>query len=173
MKKCPYCGKEVLAVAKKCRHCGQWIVKKEQVPTHSPIAPASKRNGKMSVKKWLLYILLSIVGGVVLIVARILKTVISIDDASPTKSETVFVCNDTDDSESGSVDIYDMKKKQGKDSPSEQQGEVDNVGEEVLLEDITTDDPEELISIAESYENSVETDVNLRKAFYLRCTEFG
>lgn len=24
-KKCPYCGKEVLAVAKKCRYCGKWI----------------------------------------------------------------------------------------------------------------------------------------------------
>lgn len=29
-KKCPYCGKEILAVAKKCRHCGQWM------PNESP-----------------------------------------------------------------------------------------------------------------------------------------
>ena len=26
MKRCPYCGKEILAVAKKCKYCGQWLV---------------------------------------------------------------------------------------------------------------------------------------------------
>jgi len=27
VKRCPYCGEEVLAVAKKCKHCGEWIDK--------------------------------------------------------------------------------------------------------------------------------------------------
>lgn len=26
-KKCPYCGEEILAVAKKCKHCGEWLDK--------------------------------------------------------------------------------------------------------------------------------------------------
>lgn len=26
-KKCPYCGEEILAVAKKCKHCGEWFEK--------------------------------------------------------------------------------------------------------------------------------------------------
>jgi len=26
-KQCPYCGEEVLAVAKKCKHCGEWLEK--------------------------------------------------------------------------------------------------------------------------------------------------
>lgn len=31
-KKCPYCGEEILAVARKCKHCGEWLDRKEQIP---------------------------------------------------------------------------------------------------------------------------------------------
>ena len=24
-KRCPYCGEEILAIAKKCKHCGEWL----------------------------------------------------------------------------------------------------------------------------------------------------
>jgi hypothetical protein len=27
--KCPYCGEEILAVAKKCKHCGEWLDEEE------------------------------------------------------------------------------------------------------------------------------------------------
>ena len=38
VKKCPYCGKEILAVAKKCKHCGNWIEEKNN-PIHSHEQP--------------------------------------------------------------------------------------------------------------------------------------
>lgn len=25
MKQCPYCGEDILAIAKKCKHCGEWL----------------------------------------------------------------------------------------------------------------------------------------------------
>ena len=30
-KRCPYCGEEILAVAKKCKHCGEWIKEEDVV----------------------------------------------------------------------------------------------------------------------------------------------
>lgn len=41
---CPYCGGEILAVAKKCKHCGQWLLVKcpfcdEDIPAGSVICP--------------------------------------------------------------------------------------------------------------------------------------
>lgn len=50
-KRCPYCGEEILAVAKKCKHCGEWLDKEEtkacgicgeKIPANTTICPHCK-----------------------------------------------------------------------------------------------------------------------------------
>lgn len=50
-KRCPYCGEEILAVAKKCKHCGEWLEEKrskacpvcgEQIDEDASICPHCK-----------------------------------------------------------------------------------------------------------------------------------
>ena len=36
-KNCPYCGEEILASAKKCKHCGEWLEEQENVLTNEEI----------------------------------------------------------------------------------------------------------------------------------------
>lgn len=36
-KRCPYCGEEILAVAKKCKHCGEWLEKEMKETKTCPV----------------------------------------------------------------------------------------------------------------------------------------
>jgi hypothetical protein len=37
IKKCPYCGEEIAVVAKKCKHCREWLT--EQLPQKTKVCP--------------------------------------------------------------------------------------------------------------------------------------
>ena len=39
-KTCPFCGEEILAVAKKCKHCGEWIDKQGEEKSETVQCPA-------------------------------------------------------------------------------------------------------------------------------------
>lgn len=39
IKRCPYCGEEILAIAKKCKHCGEWLEKETTEDTYSQDVP--------------------------------------------------------------------------------------------------------------------------------------
>ena len=41
-KTCPYCGEEILAIAKKCKHCGEWLEKKKEEQPKESIKPTQK-----------------------------------------------------------------------------------------------------------------------------------
>jgi len=48
---CPYCGEEILATAKKCKHCGEWLEKDVNVYATSTPKPISIENAPP--KNWL------------------------------------------------------------------------------------------------------------------------
>ena len=61
-KKCPYCGKEILAVAKKCKHCGEWLDGREKQPTCSTMP----NNGSKDHYKYI-YVVLGVIVAIVLV----------------------------------------------------------------------------------------------------------
>lgn len=46
-KKCPYCGEEILAVAKKCKHCGTWL-EKDPVSANTSTEPLKELSTEAS-----------------------------------------------------------------------------------------------------------------------------
>lgn len=109
-KKCPYCGEEILAVAKKCKHCGEWLDKNEEtvIPTTEDVIsrPIEKKAGK---NKWVIIIILLIlamIGGYLFLSnnpSKIDKEVVT------TKSDPVINFADPEEEEDGT--IYQRKRK--------------------------------------------------------------
>jgi len=52
-KNCPYCGEEILAVAKKCKHCGEWLIEEKPgtVTSNSSEPVISKNEPQQEIEK--------------------------------------------------------------------------------------------------------------------------
>lgn len=64
-KLCPYCGEEILAVAKKCKHCGKWLSEPNVTATPNATQIPTQTNASSSkitsIKKTITYIVVAIV----------------------------------------------------------------------------------------------------------------
>lgn len=53
---CPYCGEEILSVAKKCKHCGEFLDRSERSPEHDT------QTVELTAKRWKTLQLLGVLG---------------------------------------------------------------------------------------------------------------
>ena len=156
-KLCPYCGEEILAVAKKCKHCGEWLDKKENAETRK--APQHVYETKAAFKKWRIAIPLILVIAIGLFVvvsnhqsksdnlALVERADPVINFAEPDEEEDKAVCQNNDDVRTQSV-------PKGMVAPQKEGAIVENY------------DTEELLSLGERYEKGIDVEENHEKAFY-------
>ena len=78
-KKCPYCGGEILAVAKKCKHCGKWL-NEDPAPTPAtetqPIKETQPINNEPAKPKKSKNIIIGVLGAVIVVLVGILVAVL-------------------------------------------------------------------------------------------------
>ena len=160
-KLCPYCGEEILAVAKKCKHCGEWLDKQDE--TVKPIEPRQMAEQKSGSKKWKVAIpgiILAIAIGGYLVISnhqsKAERGVLAekadpvINFAEPEEDEVENVYSKKENSMPGQAEQEDVTIQRQKN---------DNTS----VEDSNS---EELLALGENYEKGIGVDENHEKAFF-------
>ena len=156
-KLCPYCGEEILAVAKKCKHCGEWLDKKENVEKR--IEPQYIPEKKNTPKRWWIAILiiLTILIGLFVVVSnhqdKTGKEMLA-EKADPVINFAEPDEDDEDDAE------YHKDKLSNQSAPK---AIVTPKTNETAIENYET---EEVLSLGESYEKGEGVEENHETAFY-------
>lgn len=167
-KKCPYCGEEILAVAKKCKHCGEWLDKDaehtsftEQQPTQPERTNIPK---KKSVNKGVIATILAVL--VLVIVAGFIMHGQQSKESYKTqavKEDPVINFAEPEENEDGTV-YY--KRDSEKSNPNVEEDGGENSEPRNGNTDSGNSNPEELLSLGESYEKGIGVEKNLETAFY-------
>ena len=163
-KPCPYCGNEILAIAKKCKHCGEWLDKKANVKTH--IEPQYPPEEKLAFKKWWVAFFIIIAVGIGLFVMvskhqdKTEKAVLG------KKSDPVINFADPDEEEESTYLNTDKAKSQStrKDIMTPKTDKTEN-----------KHNTEELLYLGESYEKGIDVKEDHETAFhyYEKAAETG
>ena len=156
-KLCPYCGEEILAVAKKCKHCGEWLDKKENVETRIEAKQVPEK--KTAFKKWWIAIPL------ILVIAIGLFVVVPNHQSKPDKLEMAEkadpVINFVEPDEKENKTAFENKNETHT-QPTPKVTAAPKT-EETTIEGYNT---EGLLSLGESYEKGIDVEEDHEKAFY-------
>lgn len=165
-KLCPYCGEEILAVAKKCKHCGEWLDKKENAEAR--IVAKQVPEKKTAFKKWWIAIPL------IILIAIGLFVVVSNHQSKPENLALVekedpvinFAEPDVEDDKSA------FENKNEAHSQSTPKVIAAPKAEETTMEG---GDAEELLSLGENYEKGYGVEIDNETAFnyYERAAKTG
>lgn len=150
---CPYCGKEILAVAKKCKHCGEWL----------NIEGTKKEKSQKNIYYTLIGLLIiAVIAGIVIFIG-------SSSSESETKRPKVEIANlnDEDNSNKNISDIVDEEMR----SIQDEESNYDNQQEQPSYEEPTDASVDDMLETGKLYEEAED----YAKAFtcYERAAQAG
>lgn len=159
---CPYCGEEILAVAKKCRHCGEWLDNQEEITPS--VAPQHSVSQKKSAKFLLFMAALLAIAVLIFLVNYNGKSEVSTTEA---KADPYIHFAEPEGDECTSGGLVSSKES----------APVVTVDERKPLDesDIDDSDSEELLNTGECYEKGIGVDEDLETAlyYYQKAAETG